>query len=649
MYNPSLRLQKKFEDFNHIGIYVRFPDHISTSLHHPSWKHVLSSAPNKDLEYHSLFSLIIEAVCLERLLSSLHELRLENAITYSPSGEIEICELLVEEFPGLRNFGSDGRETFIGLARTFRMLSREINNAFGKGEISEILAKIPLRNPGELLNFAAERLVKRISFSDKERSSHGVSIKFCLDDCEVLSELQRKSLITLIRIGRAPISWVVSSVGKEWESGETFIPSQPITDADRRNIPLDSRDASNFEELCQAVVSLRLLFSIAEDPRDLDSGENVLQLFPLSERLGTQTVNGLLHQIISKSNRPLAQQIFRAARNLALSVDELPAPRKGKRRTDDANLPYYEAYTLLHWREGERNFSGGFGDSDIERIGRFASDLTSPAFSAWLRRKQQNALLQISRALSVSRLPLEGANNIIMLADGSIRDFLEIMGDVFEAYSYEKGSADLSREKLSEFAGSRTKISRKIQSRGIYEASNAYFRGISNRSDLNTDLTARLVSGLGHLTSWLQSKPGDPRVLSSAERGVFIVNFHSFEGDRHYPDDKNLHFLIEQAELAGYLRFVDIKSLKGPENPLMSQISPCVFRLHRRFAPNFRFSVRGAYEPVRVSSDDLAALCFRGDALTPAQWAEQVVVDTSGGREAQQMFLPLGKGYLDEK
>jgi hypothetical protein len=60
----------------------------------------------------------------------------------------------------------------------------------------------------------------------------------------------------------------VSAVGALFDSTETFIEQQPLTDADRRVISLDDRKDEDFRDLCQAVASLRLLFSVSETARN---------------------------------------------------------------------------------------------------------------------------------------------------------------------------------------------------------------------------------------------------------------------------------------------------------------------------------------------------------------------------------------------
>lgn len=641
--NESLKLQKKFSDFRHIGVYIRFPDHVSSSLYYYDWAKFFPSSPSPELEYHNLFSLVVEAICLERLLEALHALRIAGCITFDASHEISCCEKFIREFPSLANFSPDEPATFLGVARMLRLMTRSINVLVGRGRISELLEQLPHRVAGEMLADLSDRIAPGIRQTNVKYSKN-LTFKFCLDDCEVLNDVQRRSLVTLVRTSRAPVSWVIASVGRRWESGETFIPSQPITDADRRNVLLDARGERGFRELCQSVVSLRLLFgSGVAVPGSLSTGA-LGQAFDLDRRLGVQSVNAALEILLRRSNRPIAHQITKAAENLAKWSADNALPGKNSGGRERRILPYYEAYTLLHWSEDSQSFRGSFTEGDVQQISKYSDDLSEPAFNAWLRRKQQSALLQLSQLLRVRILPLEGHNNIVTLADGSIRDFLEIMGEIFSEYVERRGS---SPESINSFIKSQGKIAQKTQTDGIYAASESYFEGIANRVDVNNDAIARLVSGLCILTSLLQSRPGDPRVLSSAERGIFVVSLDRPGGRPLEGVALSLHRLLEQAELAGYLR--SVPSQKAQMDKIMGAgWHNVAFRVHRRFAPHFRFSVRGAYEPVRLSADLLSRLCLDYGEVTPEIWAASAV-DGLGGGGGDQMTLPLFSGVADDE
>ena len=111
------------------------------------------------------------------------------------------------------------------------------------------------------------------------------------------------SINTLVRICKQPISWVVSYVGSQYEDSLTYIKNQTLSDADRRVELLDNRTEGSFRELCQAVVSLRLLFEVSENLRTRKRISNVSQFFNLQRRLGTRTVNEMMDIMSKRSMR----------------------------------------------------------------------------------------------------------------------------------------------------------------------------------------------------------------------------------------------------------------------------------------------------------------------------------------------------------
>lgn len=640
--NDSLRMQRKLSDFQHIGVYIRFPDHISASMSHKGWDEKFPLSPDPILLYHRFFSLAVELTCIERALDACHELRLLGAVVYQPGQELRIVEQTVGEYPEIANFAADRPRTFVELARVARAIVRRMNAACGEGLVASFVPQLPSREPYQLLSFVMERLGESVrmitSFEPRP-----LSFKFCLDDCEALSQIQRKSLNTLVRASRAPVSWVISSVGAAHDDSDTFIEAQPLTDADRKVLPLDNRDTTDFRELCQSVVSLRLLFSLPDDLRQVD-GQAVSSFFDLTERLGTRDVNEMMSQLVRRSHRPLAAQIKQAAERLlrAIRRADPKAARKFDRKTE--RLPYYEAYLLLHWRGREDAFSPTFSEEDLERLDSYGNVYAEQAFYAWIRRKQQNALLHFAASLRSRRIPLAGANVVVALADSSIRDFLEIMGEIYEKYvdHYRLDRADPAS--LYRFATSRTTIGAGIQNDGIYAASETYLTGIAARPDIDSDVIARLISGLGSFTAFLQSNPADPRVFGAAERGIFMIDYPVVTSAAVAEENAFVQAAIRQAVLAGYLRVVETpRALRATQPDQVSK--PVAFRLHRRFAPQFRFSYRGAYEVVRVSPGELANLCLKANEMSPFAWAKNMAGIV--GRFGDQIALPFAESSDD--
>ncbi|MGP9820030.1 ORC-CDC6 family AAA ATPase [Salinarimonas sp. NSM] len=629
--NPSLRLQRKLSDFKYIGVYVRLPDHVSQSMGRADWQEIFPLARHPELEFHSFFSLAIELICLEKTLTAVHSLRVAGELTFQAEAEFEVVEKFLSEFPQLTNFLSPRPLSFDSLAKLMRTVIRRMNEATGRGFVSTLIDSLPARQPNEMLVTLCKQLSSTVKYSNS-KSSSAPGFKFCLDDCEVLSQLQLKSLNTMVRVRKFPISWVVCAVGDAIEGADTFLPEQPLTDADRVVVPLDFRVKEDFYKLCEAVSSLRVFFSLPPSDRPKVTGKTIASIFSLDEKLGSSSVNDILHLMIRRSTSPLARQIRAAAELLLRHIND-QSDRKISREGIEP-LPYYQAYILWHWMGRGESFKSVADESDLERMIKYVPMLEQSNHQAWLRRKMVGALLQISARIGFKRLPLSGSNIIISLSDGSIRDFLEIMADVYDAYrdAFQKSDETVILRRFS----SRTKIANSIQTEGIYKSSNDWFEGVGGTSDPAAVSMSNLIEALAKYTSSLQSTTGH-KALSTSERGVFILR----KSDDLLVDDEEARLyaerIISRAELAGYLRTVPLKHRAIRGLARMKPISG--FRLHRRFAPRFLFSYRGAYEPVRLSVEYLSRVCLPGADLTPDQWVAGLVKDAP--EEVEQLLLPL--------
>ncbi|MCC4296627.1 ORC-CDC6 family AAA ATPase [Aurantimonas coralicida] len=633
--NPSLRLQRRISDFPHIGVYVRLPDHVSGSMGGTDWQKVFPTSDDPELELFRFFSLAVELVCADKALCAVHELRLNQDLDFEAVDEVFVVEEFVAEFPELAAT-VQGVRTFSDLARLCRITVRRMNEASGRGQVPQLIDRLPTREPNELLSTLCGKLSGVVRFrTPTSRPAPG--FKFCLDDCEVLSPTQLRSINTMVRKSHFPVSWVICAVGETIESGDTFIEQQPLTDADRRVISLDERDRPEFVSLCEAVASLRTYFSLPQTDRPPVIGDNIARQFSLREKLGVVGVNEILGTILSRSTSPLAKQVVVAATRLSELANASPGlfPNSILGETP----PYYQAYLLWHWTGREDAFASTAAPHEMARIEQHLPQLASPAFQAWLRRKMVGAMLQIAARLGFRQLPLSGSSVIISLADGSIRDFLEIMAAVYDAYKAANSKVDPGQV-LRRFATSRTKVSARVQTIGIYRASAQYFDGVGALSDASSTSMARLIEGLGKYTNRLQSSPDDPSVLATSERGVFVLDDSYYLWPDENNEAQNVHQIVARAELSGYLRTVSVKrySLGGVSSPRSSSTLTGV-RLHRRFAPYFMFSYRGAYEPVRVSTHYLANLCAIEPEIMPDAWVASVApleIDIS-----EQLSLPL--------
>lgn len=635
-FNESLRIQRRLGDFSSIGIYVRFPDHIAGSMSFDDWASIFPSIAKPYFEFYRFFTLAVESICIERVAEACHSLRELGEISIEAPQEVQLIADFVAEYPAILSFSSTRPATLLEVARALRALVSRMNQACGRNTVGSLVDQLPIREPYQMLAYFAER-ASAIVRLNTTRGSRPVGFKFCLDDCEVLNALQRKSLNSLIRLSRAPCSWVVSSVGGGRDDSETFIESQPLTDADRRVISLDGRDDAGFRQLCQSVVSLRLIFAGPAAWRAAMTQEQVADFFNLDRRLGRRDVNDMMDSLVRRSARPLAKTLEAGAEYLLRLLKEKRPSLSNRPGAQDGRLPFYEAYVLMLSRGREDSFKQTIDMSDIAKLDGYIDSFGQPGFQAWLRRKQRGALLHFATALGVRRIPFAGANIIVSLSDGSIRDFLEIMGEVYEAFVSDHNWDLKDPANLDRFAKSGSQIATKIQTNGIYSASDTYYEGISHRSEIDTDVISKLIAGLGIYTSLLQTGLSDPKTLSTAERGVFFVDYtHSFSPDGLADPAKFVASAVRQAELAGYLRPVEVSRFQAAA--LDGQYRSIAFRLHRRFAPRFRFSFRGAYEGVSLDPNDLAALCLGGANLTAKDWAEALAAKSPRATPAQLEF-----------
>ncbi|ESZ36531.1 hypothetical protein X732_23545 [Mesorhizobium sp. L2C066B000] len=583
-----------------------------------NWESLFPQSADWTHEYLRFFSLAVELICIEKALTAAHTLRIEGRLQLEASQELLLVTSVTDEFPALSNFSDRPPKTFAELSRACRQIVRAMNEASGRGTLSTAIESLPVREPAELLTFVVSKL-SGIARLRKTVGSVSPGFKFCLDDCEVLSEIQIKAINTLVRKSRFPISWVICSVGEAFDLYETFIPRQPLTDADRRVISLDDRAPGEFSDLCQAVSSLRIFYTIPEESRPQVSPRQIQRFFSLPERLGVSNVNSIIGQMINRSTSGLALQIQEAAYILRYEINKKAKRFAAKYPEDSPNIPYYEAYLLWHWDGLEDSFSSNADADDMSRISRHTRLINQPSFQAWMRRKMVATLLQIAARLGFRRLPLSGSNIVVSLADGSIRDFLEIMGDIYEKYASDRSSAgDAGTSVAEKFATSRTRISLKVQSDGIYSSSEAFFRGISIHADARPDAVARLIEGLGELTHVLQTSANDPAVLSVAERGVFTIDPAVAEGVGDLAGVATA--TLYRAELAGYLRTSTV-SRKAQTSENIGKIPLVGYRLHKRFAPYFHFSYRGAYEIVRIKEAAIDSLLTNFET-SPTNWAK---------------------------
>lgn len=234
----------------------------------------------------------------------------------------------------------------------------------------------------------------------------------------------------------------------------------------------------------------------------------------------------------------------------------------------------------------------------IEKLGERLRDDREENLGAYMRRKQMAAMLAIFSEFRLSRVPYVGAQTIVNMGDTCIRDYLEMVGSIFEEA--------VSRREINRLADLQQReepLSPDTQLEGVWASSRAKYDGIRNNFERDADEAERAMQFMGKLTARLQSNHASTSTLSTPERGNFHFDLEALARVKtpHADRVEFIRRLLRRCEADGLLR---------PARPMLVGEShdeqELTFHLHRRFAPYFGFSHRGPYGIVQMPMEEFA-------------------------------------------
>ncbi|MGP4674519.1 ORC-CDC6 family AAA ATPase [Agrobacterium salinitolerans] len=343
-------------------------------------------------------------------------------------------------------------------------------------------------------------------------NEHLNQIRILIDDCETFSPEFQAALNTLIRTPRGePVAWSIAYVDGRYRAAETTIDGQALAREERTIVYLDGLDAADYEKFCTEVTRLRVKRAFP-DVAD----------FSIKDKLS------------------------------AFEIDELCT----ESFSDTTNK---RAVTFLKDFQNRQNPSRKMWEFFLERSG-----IDGVRSNDALRKK---ALASYICICAKYRVPMyyAGFKTVVGLSDGCIRDFLEVLGSLYEqvTHSYSDPQRFLQRDVYDI----------REQDRGCREAATRKLQSISDYAEKNGYYLAKLIPFLGHLVKEFQHDYKYLSALKSPDRAVFSIEMG--RNDRYIE-------LIRDAEVDGYVRRVDLGAKQGVY----------CFRLHRQFAPNFDIAYR---------------------------------------------------------
>lgn len=613
--NASLRAQLGHDFPNYIGVYIKLTDYMSFSFSKANWSEVYPNSPDVRAVAFHYFSTFIEILAVEQIAEALTVLRQRGKFSFTPNEEKEVVFNFLKRHKFLLNF-SDGRKiSYLGdLCDAAANMHAEMNAAVIRGSLNEIESSLPRAEGGSLIRDFS-KIIQELTSNEGD----SIHVKICVDDCESLVDEQRVFLNTIVRKAKFPVAWVLSYVDEQYDTTTTYINDQGLTDADRKVRYIDTFASIEFETFCEQVADLRL--SYYEGTRDVNkvNPDDHEVKFSLADLLGSTDVNRL---ILSSKDKNVGSEFTKLRSRVRAAI---------RRQKDDGRIIASPSKRRRNRNYGE---DAGVGEGEdlpiyqfyvIEKLmaSRPAEEIwvkKNTSFDAYLRRKQRAALLCMCSEFGFTTIPYGGKNVVLAMSDNCIRDFLEIMAEIYDAYSKEKGGSAL------EFRRMRRVIPQNLQVGAIVRASESKFTGILNLTETFKGEAHKLIECLGRLVSKLQSNHRDIEALRTPERGILVFDYPPVRGNI----DENLREKLELARsvinrcvLDGLLKH-HRSSKPGRRYYLEQEREEYPLRLHRRFAAYFGFSFQGPYNPVRIPLEDIVTICTDPKSVNVDEWVGRV-------------------------
>jgi hypothetical protein len=611
-HNISLIKELNGEPLGFIAVYSKVHHHISSTLRAIPWHRVVGeeAAAATAAEY---FSTLIELLAAEQLISSVIAMRGEDLLRYEFDGE-KTAARSIFEIVTQSHFQEPVApfEDLAACATWCRDTRLSLHRAGARNRLEAALDALPDTRPGRFLNTIATILHRLVTHPTHANGLlETFHFKVCFDEAETLSPEQQIYLNSIVRTSEAPLFWVVATVDRTFEATETTELGQSLTSADRQVIYLDGqRTDQDFKEFAKQIVSLRVRNALG-CYKTLEPTEYDDVTVEFARLLDLFSVNTAISRLIGGSHSRFTEQLREWASELDKEVLEPLAEKAQKNKKKQAPEPrFYEAY-LLRKLFPDRSYRDIVPNNVRERKNWLAG----------LRRKQYGALLCIVREGRFQYVPYYGDRSLLNLADGNIRELLEIMGSLYDAAVEQYGEDALLL--VAGRLGDR-RISWSLQRKAFERASASKLNGIANRHAEIGGSVSKLINCFGQLTYLLQTDIEGVTALRTPERGNFEFRLEEVSStgglDRRQVIDRTREVVDRCIEDSLLKEVGSANQAAGDDGSrIIYQV-----RVHQRFAPLFKTSIRGAYETLSIPANAVAEVCIAPADIDAEEWAKKV-------------------------
>jgi len=605
--NKSLKSQLGKDPFEkkYIGVYLNMPDYVTEQfLNWPPAKEEMN-IKQIDEERARLFALYIEYQGLQLLINAIQTLRGKGVFDYTPKEAEEIVKEILQERPEIIKFDTTNKiqPRLNNLRLRFKKMHENIRYcAINKIELEPKRGYSTLQM-GKLLEEVATKLLKLCNKAtiNQDKKEEKWTLKICLDQNESPVQYQQKSINTIIaRLETGNISFAIASLSGNLDIINTYIPRHPLTAADREHHRIDNMSPSEFHEFVTSVTKLRFEQITKKKIDKLD----------LRNILGEWDINALLYPILKESLNPKVRELLKRSNDnigrkfFDFKRKDLPLEQINHSPTNNED----NSETFFPPVSSKKDIPPIYQTYLIEKLNLPMPDEESDKYkirsqkSREIRKKMVSAMLCLCREYNLS-VPYAGYYMVMSMSDNCIRDFLRQMHEIFIS-----SKCDIERFLTK-------KINPKIQNHSLYNASRHRYEGIGQIIPRYPSEVIHLIDSLGEITSQVQSAFTDLSTLKTIERGRFKVNYSTINNDN---DRKKLKNILQDSRDCHYIKTTDD----------VDDDNQIFFRLHKLFAPYFKFSYRGAYSYLSINGKDLLRLCSEKDKTTRDKIIRRLVKET---------------------
>jgi len=610
LINHSLKSQLEDDPFEkkYLGVYLNMPDYVTEQFVDWPPKKNLMSEIQWDEEKARIFALYIEYQSLQLLINAIQTLRGEGIFKHTPENEAEIVQQILQERSEINKF--DLQEILEPRLNNLRLRFKQMHENIRYCAINKIELQpkdaYPTLQMGKMLEEIATIILKICTMGDqkknlsKKSNSDRWTLKVCLDQNESPASYQQKAINTIIaRLETGNVSFAIASLSSNIDIKNTYIPRHSLTDADREHHPLDNITESEFHEFVTAVSRLRF--------EQVIGGKNII--LNLRKILGEWDINALLYPILKDSLNPKVRELIKKSeKNIGrpffdFKRKDLPLEQMDHSKISDDVEDNIEMF--LPKESTKNNIPPLYQTYLIEKLNLKMPDEESDKYkirsqkSREIRKKMVSAMLCLCKEYNLS-VPYAGYYMVMSMGDSCIRDFLRQMHEIYF-------SANTDPEK---FVNKR--IHPKKQNDALYNASKHRYEGIGQLTPRYPSEVMHLVDSLGKITARIQSAYHDISTLKTIERGRFFVDYSLI---KIKSNRQTLKEILHEARDCHYIKIIND----------IDDSNKILFRLHKLFAPYFKFSYRGAYSNVAINGEDLFKLCMEKDNKGREKMIKRVV------------------------